>query len=399
MNLIKQEEQRMPRWLVFFMAGACGLIVANLYYAQPLVGPISNSTGIAPGIAGFIVTMTQLGYAAGLLLLVPLSDLLENRRLVVSVLVLVVGGLIGAGFAVNSVMFFISAILIGIGSVAAQILVPLAAHMAPAQQRGSIVGNVMSGLLLGIMLARPVASMITDLSDWRIIFFLSAGMMAILMILLARLLPVRVPTSEESYPDILKSLWKLFQTKPILRRRAFYQAALFGSFSLFWTVVPLWLSSNFGLSQKEIAIFGFVGVAGAIAAPIAGKLADKGMSHKLTGIAFILAAFAFALTHVLPSNHYLSVILFCVAAVILDMSVSGNLVLGQQAIYALGDEIRGRVNGIFMAVFFIGGAIGSSLGGWAYAKGSWNMASLIGLALPILAFLYYLTEKKSGKDA
>lgn len=398
MNLISKEEKSMPRWLIFFMAGACGLIVANLYYAQPLVEPISHSTGIESGIAGLIVTMTQLGYAAGLLLLVPLSDLRENKRLVITVLFLVVIGLIGAGFAMNSFLFFSAAVLIGIGSVAAQILVPLAAHMAPLEQRGSIVGKVMSGLLLGIMLARPIASIITDLAGWRTVFFLSAGLIGILMILIGIFLPTRVPVGNDSYRTIIKSLWILFLTKPILRRRAFYQAALFGSFSLFWTVVPLWLIHNFGLLQKEIAIFGLVGVAGAIAAPIAGKLADQGMSHRLTGIAFIFAALAFVLTHIMSGNHYISLILFCVAAIILDMSVSGNLVLGQQAIYALGDEIRGRVNGIFMALFFLGGAIGSSLGGWAYAKGSWELASFIGLALPVLAFLYYLTEKKFMKE-
>lgn len=394
MNSKNNLEKRIPRWLIFFLAGACGLIVANLYYAQPLVGPISAATGISSDIAGFIVTMTQLGYAAGLLFLVPLSDLLENKRLVVIVLLVALVGLAAAGVAVNSIMFFIAAILIGLGSAAAQILVPLAAHMAPAEQRGSIVGNVMSGLLLGIMLARPVASLITDILNWRAVFALSAAIISILIVLLILLLPRRVPAATEKYPDILKSLFVLFKTTPILRRRAFYQAALFGSFSLFWTVVPLWLSNHFGLTQREIALFGFVGVAGAIAAPIAGRMADRGLSRKLTGVAFIIAASSFAFTHILQSNHKISLIIFCIAAVLLDMSVSGNLVLGQQAIYALGDEIRGRVNGLFMAVFFMGGAIGSSLGGWAYAKGNWELASLAGFILPILAFIYYLTEKK-----
>lgn len=389
------EEKKLSRWLVFLLASACGLIVANLYYAQPLVGPISAATGISAGSSGLIVTMTQLGYAVGLLFLVPLSDLVENRRLVVSILAVAILGMITAAVAKNSYLFFIAAALIGLGSVAAQILVPFAAHLAPAEQRGKMVGNVMSGLLLGIMLARPAASLVTGIWGWQSVFFMSAVIIGILMILLSRQLPKRNPPPKDSYRTIIKSLGSIFKTTPVLRRRSLYQAALFGSFSLFWTVVPLWLAHHFHLTQKEIAIFAFVGVAGAVAAPVAGRLADRGWSRKLTGIAFVTAALSFAITHVSQSNQTISLIIFCAAAILLDMAVSGNLVLGQQAIYGLGDEIRGRVNGAFMAVFFAGGAIGSALGGWSYAQGNWAAASIIGFGLPVLAFLYYLTEKSS----
>lgn len=388
------EEKKISSWLVFLLASACGLIVANLYYAQPLVGPISADTGISAGLSGLIVTMTQLGYAMGLLFLVPLSDLLENKRLVASILVVAILGLVLAPMATTSYLFFAATILIGLGSVAAQILVPFAAHLAPEKQRGRIVGNVMSGLLLGIMLARPVASIITGIWGWKSVFLISAVIMAMLIILLSFLLPKRKPQPQDNYQAIIKSLWHLFRTSSVLRRRALYQAALFGSYSLFWTVVPLWLSYHFHLTQNEIALFALAGVAGAIASPIAGRLADKGWARKLTGLAFIIAAASFALTYVLQSNQRISLIIFCAAAILLDMAVSGNLVLGQQAIYGLGDEIRGRVNGVFMAVFFAGGAIGSALGGWSYAQGSWKAASVIGFILPVIAFLYYLTERK-----
>lgn len=388
------EGKNISNWLMFLLAGACGLIVANLYYAQPLVGPISATTGISAGASGLIVTMTQIGYVVGLLFLVPLSDLIENRRLVASTLIIAVLGLIAASLAKNSLIFFVAAILIGLGSVAAQILVPYAAYLAPEKQRGRMVGNVMSGLLLGIMLARPMASLITSIWGWQAVFFISAIITGLLIILLIRLLPKRNPSPKGSYSDIIKSLWFLFKTTPVLRRRSLYQACLFGSFSLFWTVVPLLLAQHFHLLQKEIALFALVGVAGAVAAPIAGRLADRGWTRRLTGIAFATASFSFAITHVFQSNQTISLLVFCVAAVLLDMAVSGNLVLGQQAIYALGDEIRGRVNGVFMAVFFAGGAIGSALGGWSYAHGSWTIASMIGFSMPVLAFLYYLTERK-----
>ncbi len=387
-------EKKISRMLILLFAGACGLIVANLYYAQPLVGPISEATGIPSGASGLIVTMTQLGYAAGLLFLVPLSDLLENRKLIMSVLIIAVIGLAVASVARNPVIFFIAAALIGLGSVAAQILVPFAAHLAPAGQRGKIVGNVMSGLLLGIMLARPVSSIITGIFGWQAIFVISSVLMAVLILLLRFLLPKRKPNPSDNYPAIIKSLWHILKTTPIVRRRSLYQAALFGSFSLFWTVVPLWLAEYFHLNQKEIAIFALVGVGGAVAAPIAGRLADRGYTRMLTGIAFVTAAASFAITHAFGGSQNLSLIIFCIAAIALDMSVSGNLVLGQQAIYALGDEIRGRVNGLFMALFFGGGAIGSAVGGWSYAMGKWTAASFIGFGMPVLAFLYYLTEKK-----
>lgn len=393
MKNVLSEEKKLSAWLVYLLAGACGLIVANLYYAQPLVGPISEATGISAGSSGLIVTMTQLGYAVGLLFLVPLSDLLENRRLVVTILVIAVVGMLTASIAKNPYLFFTAAALIGLGSVAAQVLVPFAAHLAPAEQRGKIVGNVMSGLLLGIMLARPAASLITGIWGWQAVFLISSAIMAVLMILLSLQLPKRMPLPKDNYPAIVKSLWHIFKTTPVLRRRSLYQAALFGSFSLFWTVVPQVLSQHFGLTLKEIALFGLAGVAGAVAAPIAGRLADKGWSKRLTGLAFVIAASAFILTHVLEGNKTISLIIFCGSAILLDMAVSGNLVLGQQAIYGLGDEIRGRLNGVFMAVFFVGGAIGSALGGWAYARGSWGAASVIGMSLPVLAFLYYLTEK------
>lgn len=197
---------------------------------------------------------------------------------------------------------------------------------------------------------------------------------------------------------MIASLWPLFHSTPVLRRRALYQACLFCSFSLFWTVAPLWLAKHFGLSQTGIALFALVGVGGATASPIAGRLADNGWSKKLTTVAFVVAASAFALTHLFQSIPGLALVIFCIAGVLLDMSVSGNLVLGQQAIYALGEQARGRMNGIFMAVFFAGGAIGSAVGGWLFAQGSWNAASVFGMVMPIVALVYHLTDKVSNQN-
>ncbi|HWR45155.1 MFS transporter [Sporomusa sp.] len=395
MNNVQSKTTQIPNWITALLAIACGVIVANLYYAQPLVGPISTDTHLPLASAGLIVTLTQIGYVVGLLFIVPLSDLIENRRLVVSTLVVVICALVAAAFTHNALFFLIAAMFIGLGSVAAQILVPYAAHLATEERRGQVVGNVMSGLLLGIMLARPIASFVTDLWGWQAVFILSAAITAILAVLLAFALPERKPLPTMNYGNLISSLWSLFKTKAVLRRRAFYQACLFGAFSLFWTVIPLWLASHFLLSQQGIALFALAGVAGAIAAPIAGRLADKGWTKQLTGLAIVIAILSFFLTHIFEDSSAIALAMLVIAAITLDMAVSGNLVLSQRAIYSLGSEIRGRVNGVFMAVFFIGGAIGSALGGWAYAYGGWMLASILGLSMPAGALLYYFTEKNN----
>lgn len=391
------QESRISSWMMFLLAGACGLIAANLYYAQTLVGPIRDAIGLTSTAAGLIVTVTQIGYVVGLLFIVPLSDVIENRRLTVFMLIVAIVALLTAAFAPNAPLFLIASLFIGIGSVVAQILVPFAAYLASEVQRGRVIGNVMSGLLLGIMFARPLASFITSLWGWRAIFVLSAIVISLLAALLSYVLPERKPSPLVSYGKLILSLGVILRQTPALRRRALYQACLFGAFSLFWTVVPLHLADNFGMSQRGIAWFALVGVGGAIAAPIAGRLADKGWDKLLTFLALIAAAFSFLLIHLFQSYSTLALILLFVSAFTLDMAVSGNLVISQRAIYSLGSEARGRLNGLFMSIFFVGGAIGSSLGGWSYTHGGWKLTSLIGILLPLLALVYFFTEKRTNK--
>ncbi|MEK3795677.1 MFS transporter [Paenibacillus sp. FSL R7-0204] len=389
-----EDAKAVPGWITFLLAVSCGLIVANLYYTQTLVGPIGQAIHLSAGATGLIVTLTQIGYVAGLLFIVPLSDIIENRRLTVMSLILVVAALALSVLAPNAPLFLAASLLIGLGSVAAQVLVPYASYLATEEDRGRVVGNVMSGLLLGIMFARPVASFMAGLWGWQSIFIVSAVVTALLTLLLSRVLPARKPAPGLRYGQLLRSLGTLLTHTPVLRRRALYQASLFGAFSLFWTTVPLHLSSEYHLSQQGIALFALAGVGGAVAAPIAGRLADKGWTRLLTGLGISLAVLSFILAYLLRDTSNLTLGLLVLTAILLDMSVSGNLVLGQRAIYSLGNETRGRLNGLFMAIFFIGGAVGSSLGGWAYAYGGWSLTTLIGLALPVLALICFLSEKK-----
>jgi predicted MFS family arabinose efflux permease len=223
-------------------------------------------------------------------------------------------------------------------------------------------------------------------------------MTALLTILLARLIPQRKPSPSVSYGRLLTSLGRLMKDTPALRRRAFYQACLFGAFSLFWTVVPLRLADAFGMTQQGIALFALVGVGGAVAAPIAGRLADRGWSRIATGIAIGIAVLSLLTIYVFHDHSTLALVLLFVSAITLDMAVSGNLVLGQRVIYSLGSEVRGRLNGLFMSIFFIGGAFGSSLGGWSYANGGWTLALGLGSMLPLAALLYFFTEKRQGSS-
>jgi len=382
--------------VVPLLAIACGVIVANIYYAQPLAGPIAHALGLNLGAAGLLVTLTQIGYGLGLLLVVPLGDLIETRRLVLCIVAVSFVGLLVAALSTNVAPFLVASLIIGVSSTAVQILVPYAAHIAPAWRRGHVIGQVMSGLLIGIMLSRPTASLIDDLWGWQAVFYFAAGLMALIGVLLM-MLPPRRPTANEHYLALLASMVHLYRNTPLLRRRGFYQALLFGAFSLFWTTSPLFLAGpQFRLSQRGIALFALAGVAGALAAPLAGRLADKGKSRIATGIAMLSVMAGFLLTRILHTGSWPSLALLTAGAILIDFGVSSSLVIGQRAIYSLGAEHRSRLNGLFMATFFAGGAICSAAGGWAYARGSWNLTSWIGIGLPIAALIYFATEPREA---
>ena len=386
--------------LAVLLSTACGLIVANIYYAQPLAGLIGPALGFSPGAAGLIVTLTQLGYGLGLLLIVPLGDLLENRGLVLALGGAGIAALLGAALAGSPAMFLLASLCIGLSSVSVQVLVPYASHLTPEATRGRVVGNIMSGLMLGIMLARPVASLVAHQASWRAVFVLSASVLLLVSLVLARALPRRRPASSIGYGHLLLSMARLARTTPVLRRRALCHAGLFAAFSLFWTTVPFLLAGPaYGFSQAGIAWFAFAGVAGAVAAPIAGRLADRGWSQAATVFAMLLAAASFLIAHVGRPGSTLALGFLVAAGVLLDFGVTTHLVLSQRALFMLGAEYRNRLNGLFMATFFMGGALGSALGGWAYARGGWPLASVIGFVLPMASLAAYCAAGWASRRA
>ena len=383
--------------MTMLLAAACGLTVANIYYSQPLIGLIAPAVGLSETAASLIVTFTQCGFCAGLVLLVPLGDLLENRALTFWTLCACSLALLGAALAPSAAVFLTAALFIGFTSVAVQMLVPIAAHMAPDATRGRTIGNVMSGLLIGIMLARPVSSLIADVLGWRAVFALSAAATSSLAFALLRLLPQRRPKVDHGYVELIASLWALLRDTPVLRRRAAYQAALFASFSLFWTAVPLELAGpTFGLTQRGIALFALAGAGGALSAPIVGRLADRGWGSIATGLSMAVASTAFMLAQFGASGSMLALL---TAGVLLDAGVQGNQVVSQRAIYQLGVYIRSRLNGLYMAIFFVGGAVGSSIASLVYTYFGWRGVSTIGTLFPLVALAGYAIECLGSRDS
>lgn len=392
---------RSLRTLTWILAAACGLAVANLYYCQPLLGEIADTFHVSSATASVVVTLTQLGYALGLIFLVPLGDLVENRALASRTLLVTAAALLLAGFAPDLSLFLAASVLIGVTSVVAQILVPLAAHLAPPEARGQLVGRVMSGLLLGILLARTVASEVSAVLGWRSIYFISAGLILATSVVLARTLPRHQPPDRPSYRSLLASLGELIRHEPALRRRAVCQASAFGAFSAFWTSVTFELIDSHGLSQTGIGVFALVGAAGALAAPVAGRLADRGLGSIASGVALLVCSTSMVLAAVAGGSGTPRLLLLAASAVLLDLGVQGHQVLSQQEIYKLRDDARARLNTVFMGTIFTTGAIGSAVGGWLHSQYGWVAVMIFAATLPLLGFTVWAvsTVRTRGRVA
>ncbi|MEG3759690.1 MFS transporter [Pseudoalteromonas carrageenovora] len=388
--------QPLSNTLVSIIALCCGLIVANIYYAQPIIELLAPEVGLSPHSASFIVSLTQIGYALGLFFLVPLADLIENKRLMLITLGVSFLSLIGTALADTPNVMLILCLMIGISSVSVQVLIPLAAHLSSDEKRGQVLGNIMAGLLLGILLARPISSLIADHFGWRAVFYFAADCMVFIASVIYFAIPHRHPNQKTSYFKLLKSLKQLMISQPVLRQRALFQALMFASFSLFWTSVPIVLAREYGLSQSQIALFALVGAAGAIAAPIVGRLADKGYTHQLSLLAKVIAAVCFV-----PSLFELpnGIIILALTGVFIDFAVQANMVLGQRAVYSLEPQSRARLNAIYMTSIFVGGAVGSLIASPLYEAGGWTSVALVAAGMPLISLIgYLLTNNKSAKS-
>lgn len=376
--------------VTFACAVACGAMAANLYYAQPLIALIAPDLHLGTGIGGLIVTLTMLGYAGGLLFVVPLADRLENRRLILVTVGVTAIALAVLALAPSASMFLAASMAVGFAAAGAQVVVPFAASLAPEETRGQTIGSVMSGLLGGIMLARPAASLIAEVAGWRTVFGVSAVLMVALGLWLARVLPARHPGGGHTYGAILRSMGRTLLRERQLQRRAVYQGLVFAIFNIFWTSVPLLLVDRFGFHQTGIAVFALAGAAGALTAPIAGRLGDKGYVRLGTAAALITMTISSLFAGWAGMLHSLPLlVLFALA---LDGGTQVNQVLGQRVIFSLPGEDRGRVNAVYMTILFVLGACGSAVATLTYQAAGWWGAMGAGAAIGVLVLALFATE-------
>ncbi len=381
---------RIAGCLEFVVAVVCGAIVANLYFAQPVVGEIGAALGLSPERAGLIITLTQLGYCCGLLLLAPLGDILENRRLALSVLA--VGFIAAVIMAVTKshIVFLLASVGLGIGSVSVQILLPYAAALADPQRQGVVVGRLMAGILTGIMLSRPVSALIAGAFGWRSVFGLAAVVCVLAGVTIWRRMPLRNPDNWTSYAGILRSLLAAI-TNRLLQRRAAYQFLMFYSYTLLWTALPLLLfGPTYGMNHLQVSLIALAGASGAAMSPVAGKIADRGLIIPGTTVALAAGVVAWVIVAFGASGGAIGVIGLTLGAIVLDGAVPVSLVMSQRELFAAHPEQRARLNGLFMAVFFVGGALGASIGVWAFETQGWLGVTVAGAAGPAAALTLHL---------
>jgi predicted MFS family arabinose efflux permease len=380
----------LSRSLVVLIAVATGAVVANLYYAQPLLHQVARTFHTGPGPTSGVITASQVGYAAGLLLIVPLGDLHPRRRLATRLFLLAAVALVACALAPALWFFALASVLVGAASVAGQVMIPFAADLAPEERRGRVVARIMTGLLMGILLARTVSGLVSQAAGWRAIYWLSAVLMVCFAVVLSRALPTEGARPHRSYPALVGSSLRLLATEPVLRRRAWHGACAFAGFSVLWTTLAFLLSgSPYHYSNAVIGLFGLVGAAGILAANLAGKLADAERTGVTTVVAGALVAGAFAIAWAGQT----SLAALVVGIVVLDMGTQGMQITNQAVIYALRPDARSRINSAYMVCYFVGGAVGSIAAGAVYATHGWAGVCLLGAGFGLLTLALSVYER------
>lgn len=378
----------LSRSLTLLLAATCALAVASVYFAQPLLESMATSLGVATGKVGLVVGATQAGYAIGLLLVVPLGDLFERKRLIVCQLLLSAAALLAVGLAQDWAVLLLAMSLVGLLAVVVQVVVAHAATLATAQEQGRVVGQVTSGVVLGILLARLVAGAFADVAGWRSVYFVAAGLALLMALLLWRKLPSAQPGARSaSYRQLLASVVGLYRHDRLLRQRGLLALLTFAAFSVLWSAMVLPLSAPaLALSHTQIGLFGLAGIAGAMAASRAGRLADQGHAQRTTGVALLLLLLSWVATAFLEY----SLLALVLGVVMLDFAVQAVHVTNQTLLLKGRSEMASRLIGAYMCCYSLGSGVGAVAASWVYARWGWMAVCGVGAGFSALALIYWL---------
>jgi len=385
MNIVnKKEKPALTRLHIWVMTIATGMVVANIYYNQPLLADISKDLKVSQGQGGLLAMLTQSGYAAGMLFTVPLGDMLERKKLIMFEFFMTIIALLLAAWSPNIHLLMVASFLIGAFSIIPQLIVPMAAHLSRQDQRGKTIGFVMSGLLIGILLSRTVSGYVGAHLGWRAMFLIAAVLMFILWIALYFLLPQVHSEYTGSYKELMKSLIDLIKEEPVLRVAAIRGALCYACFSGFWTTLVFLLKEpQYHAGSEAAGAFGLVGAFGALAASQMGRLSDKGNSYKLMALSILLVVISYIVFGFSANN----IVLLVIGVIIMDMGVQATHISNQAVIFALRPEARNRLNTVYMVTYFIGGAAGTFAASQAWNIYKWNGVVVMGISLSVLSLI------------
>lgn len=398
---MEQAQDVPPKFLALILAIAAGATVANLYYSQPLLAIMGSEFAQSANLLGMVPTLTQIGYAVGLVMLVPLGDSHERRGLIVRMTVLVALALLAVSYSPSFAWLLGASFLLGMLTIVPQLVVPFSASLVGPKTRGRFVGQVMSGLLIGIILSRTLSGYAEAYIGWRMIYVIAAAVMLGLSAVLYFTLPRQMPPSPVSYRELLASLGGLVRNEPVLRRHALIGALGFGAFSAFWTPLVFHLghiSPVYG--AQTVGTLGLLGVTGALVAPLSGRFSDRFGARLINGVALLLVVAAFATLWVGRA----SLATIALGTILLDAGIQGSHISNQTRIYALHPNLRSRLNAIYMFSYFVGGAVGSGVGSFLWQNWGWAGVCLLGGGFGLAAFATLLVladsrEKVAAEDA
>jgi predicted MFS family arabinose efflux permease len=368
-------------------------VVANIYYNQPLLNDIALTYHITTAKVGQVAVVTQIGYGIGLLFIVPLGDMFERRKLMLIDFVFMITSLLVAAWAPTIAILLIASLFVGITSVIPQLMIPMAAHLAQPHERGKKIGFIMSGLLIGILLSRTVSGFVGQHFGWRAMFYIAAGMMLLIWLLVYVQLPKVEADYKGKYADLMKSLLKLLREEPALRLASFRGALCFACFSAFWTTIVFLLKQHFNLGSDVAGAFGLLGALGAVAAGLMGRLSDKTDAYKLSAFTIILIIASFVLLMMWGQ----SLIGFAVGVILMDVGVQATHISNQAIIFALNPSARNRINTIYMVSYFIGGSLGTFLATIVWDKYQWNGVCSVGITLSTIVLIVHLLNRQKMK--